>query len=330
MKPLLLLSVLLVLFTGCNAPKNNPLDPENPDNRIYTITGTVKGKGLPLPPIEGVRVTWENSGKFVLTDEKGEFSITELSAKDGIISFNKDGFRDLDSFVVWQNSKNTSLVAFLDKVPVLDSLEFFSIVENKSQFSNPKYSLSVRARIKDSDGVTDIDSVWIFNQELGFKALLFENSTTQFYERVFKITELNLLSLQEIIGKKFSILVKPLDEEPFEVGSANLTRVISQVLQTIAPQNNLVVMENPFDLEWNRFTPGYNFTYFIQIKTDESQPELIWERRGISKDDISLTVEFQFNPGDYFWVIWCEDEFKNRGSSYNATFTIPEKTTKNR
>jgi len=329
MRTLILLSVLIIV-AGCNAPKNNPLDPENPDNRIYTITGTVKGKALPYPPIEGVMVTWENTGKFVVTDEKGEFSFTELSAKDGKISFKKDGFQDSDTFLVWQNSKNYNLDALLDKVPVLDSLEFFSIVENKSQFSNPKYSLSVRARIIDSDGDNDIDTVWIYNEELGFKALLFENSTTQFYERVFKITDLNLLSLQEIIGKKFSILVKSLDDDIYEVGSTNLTRVISQVLQTIAPQNNLVVMENPFDLEWNRFTPGFNFTYFIQIKTDESQPELVWERRGISKDDISLTVEFQFNPGDYFWVIWCEDEFKNRGSSYNATFTIPEKTTKNR
>lgn len=327
-KVIYILSLFTLVIVSCNAPRTNPLDPENPDNRIYNINGVVREDGFPNLPIDSVTVVWENSGKFVFTDIHGKFNIQEISATDGVISFEKEGFSFFDTLIVWNDKKNYEIETILNKAPVLDSLEFFSIVENKSQFSEPKYTLNIRARISDEDGEKDIVSVWITNEELNFERSLFENSSTGFYERSIKVSDLGILSLQEIIGKKFSIHVTSLKNGSFIVGRTNLTRVISEVLQTIAPQNSQQVFEHPFDLEWNRFTPGYNFTYYVQIKTDESQPELIWEKRYIPGSEIATTVEVDLAEGEYFWVIWCEDEFNNRGSSYNATFSIPEKSAK--
>jgi len=57
---LYLLQLLALLFISCDAPRNNPLDPENPNNKIISIDGTILTDTRDPEPISGVNVYWMN------------------------------------------------------------------------------------------------------------------------------------------------------------------------------------------------------------------------------------------------------------------------------
>ena len=74
-------------------------------------------------------------------------------------------------------------------------------------------------------------------------------------------------------------------------------------------------------LEWRRFTPGFDFTYLLQIYTDELDEVLVWQTETDS-EKIEFLSDANLSPGDYFWVIWAIDEFENRTRSKQASFII--------
>ena len=76
------LSILLFAafaFYSCDAPRLNPLDPNNPDyispvidtviiEPTYSLVGNVKTLAAPSSPILGVDVYWPNENKLVKTE----------------------------------------------------------------------------------------------------------------------------------------------------------------------------------------------------------------------------------------------------------------------
>jgi len=312
--------VASIFFLSCNAPRNNPLDPLNTENNLGTIEGTIKTIGFPNSPVANAEVIWKNTLAAVRTNDKGSYSFTNLEKADGWLIYKSNSYSDDSLFIHWGGEKKKSLETFLNAIPIVDSIQLYSIVQNRFQFTQ-LYDLFVTVKLFDEDGANDIDSVFVSSQVFNTKQVLQFNSESGFYEKKFSLSELLVTSIEETIGKNFDFIVKDLSGRYFNVGSSNVKRVIRDEVKLLAPLNNEIVNQ-PVILNWERFLPGFTFNYTIEIYTNQSPAELVWQKVNISADQISILTDVTLTSGDYFWVVWAIDEFLNSSRSKPATFRI--------
>ena len=317
------LSILMALLAACDAPRENPLDPNNPDNSISSVSGVVMSEYLPNEPLPGTEVFWKDRGIITQTDDQGRFEIEVINREDGWLFFSKSGFGEDSVYIDWKNQNKISFQILLNSLPKADSVEFYSIVQNKyAPGPEPErlYNFVIRAAVFDKEG--DIDSVFLKNKSLSFLERLEYNPDSKFYRKTFSNFDLGLQKdrVDEVVGKEFEILVDAASGDRIKVASTNIKRIIKDEIEFISPANSETVSV-PFNLSWKRFTPGFSFDYLLQIYTDEISEELVWEEK-VSSEKISYLMEEEIPEGDYFWVIWSIDEYMNRSRSRPATFIL--------
>lgn len=314
-------SFLLEIFIpSCEAPRGNPLDPLNPENNLATIEGRVKALGFPNIAVKNVEVIWVNNLSTVRTDDNGKYSFANIEKSDGWLIFRSDLYSEDSLFIQWGTEKKKFLETFLNAKPIADSIQIYSIVQNRFQFTQ-LYELFAAVRLSDEDGANDIDSVFIESQVFNTKQALLFNSETGFYERKFSLSELNVAFIDETIGKNFDFIVEDLNGRFFNVGLSNVKRIISDEVKLLSPLNNEIAAQ-PVLLNWERFLPGFDFNYEVEVFTNQSPAELVWQKENIPSNEISVLTDSTFTSGDYFWVVWAIDKFLNRSRSKPATFRI--------
>jgi hypothetical protein len=308
-----------LIFLGCDAPRYNPIDPLNPNNKLNQLSGFVYTKSVPQGPIPVATILWQPAGRLSQTNTSGEFAFNDLQPSSGWLIVSKNGFSTDSSFVDLSQKEVKARNFFLNAEPVVNSIIFLSEVENRYP-TTKRTKLKIMATIKDADN--DIDSVFIRNDQLGLKKVLDFNSSKQEYEKDFTPYELGVENLEQLIGRDFKVDVKDYSGVTFSIGTARLKRIIYDEIEFDTPSNNEQVL-GPVHLFWRFFNPGFDFYYGIKIFTDEIfDKELVWEKEYVSSDLNSILVEQDLPNGDYFWVIWCVDEYGNSSRSKPASFTI--------
>jgi hypothetical protein len=312
---------LIFLLDSCNAPHDNSLDPENPDNALYTIEGTVSTAGLISSPLKDVQVYWSVDKVYVSTNDNGYFKIGSKALQEGWLYFNKQGYSSDSVMINWGNQKKVSLLERLNDIPAIDSMFIYSSIINK--YSSPQYQLTFKITITDQDD--NIDSVFIQCPTLLINKSVQKISSKYFTEN-FSDIDLDLTSFAEIIGKTFDIYAKTSSGKTYFAGSSNVKRIITDEIETISPKNEDTLLTNYPVLSWKRFLEGFNFKYMLEVYTDEPEPKLLWEKENVSSDDINITVDASINVtpdnNKFFWVIWCIDEYGDRSRSKPAGFVI--------
>lgn len=102
------ISILLfsiVLIYSCDAPRLNPLDPENPNfitHKKYSIKGIVSS--APSVPIANANVYWQNESRIVKSDQIGSFLFQDVDPINGWLYFEKDGYKNDSLFVEWTDT----------------------------------------------------------------------------------------------------------------------------------------------------------------------------------------------------------------------------------
>jgi len=315
-----ILFAVLLVAASCDAPRLNPLDPENPNSQLGQVFGFIKTQAVPQQAIAGVKVSWQDDNRTLDTDANGYYKIENLPMVDGTLYFEKDGYSKDSIRISWQNQKSIDLgITLLNAIPKLDNLLIYTNVENRYP-DDQRYTLYVQASISDTEN--DVDSVFVRCTALNFNELLIYNSQTRYYELTYSYgSKGSVPSIDDAIGKNFEIVVKDRIGKIFNVGYSTIKRIIKQEILFDSPANGVAVGSRPV-CRWKRFLPGFNFKYMIQIYTDETTPQLKWEKNNISKDDIEAIAETTLPAGDYFWVVWCIDDFQNRARSKPATFNV--------
>lgn len=308
----------LLLLVACDAPRRNPYDPANPDSPFGALTGHVKTLSVPHRPVANVSVRWQNGNRFLSTDATGSFRIANLRPDNGWLYFEKENYLPDSVYVEWNDDKNVSVEVFLNARPSLDSVTSYSIVLNRYP-DWQYYQAIIQARISDKDN--DMDSVYIRNSYNNIRKPLIYNVSAGHYEGTFTVYDLNLKSIDEIVGHDFDIFVKDKFGHTIRVGEAGIKRVIHQEVQFKSPANYQQVSRTP-ELTWKAFDPGFPFYFTLQVYTDEISPQLVWEKTNIPSANTAYTVDTELPVNDYFWVIWCVDEFQNRSRSKPASFTV--------
>lgn len=305
------------LLISCNAPRNNPLDPQNPNSPYSTLEGQIQTFSVPRQSLVGVQVHWKNENVQVVSDGSGKFTIREILPQDGWVVFSKTGFHADSAHVQWGALKKLSLDRFLNAVPVLNRLDVYSVVTNRHG-SPQKFEAVLFAEIQDADG--DIDSVFWQIPELEQDGFLRFDPGDNAYKTAF---ETILLPNEELVGYNFQIFVEDLFEKRILIGQQPIRRVIKQEAIALSPLGGVIVSPTP-QLRWLRFTPGFTHSYRLEVFEiiDFADPRLAWEKEPVPSDSISFTVDSALPAGEYFWVIWAIDEFKNRTRSKPVTFNV--------
>ncbi|MCX6169461.1 MAG: hypothetical protein NTX65_08980 [Ignavibacteriales bacterium] len=314
--------VLIGVALSCDAPRLNPLDPLNPGYQLASIEGTIQTAALPHQPIEGVKVYWKNQNLLVETNAAGKFLIDQLPQKQGWIYFEKNGYSNDSLLINLINQRTQHIDATLNAIPQLDSLVIYTSVVNRYPTVQSD-TLYVKAKISDLEN--DIATVFIRCTELNINKSLSFKSSSGFYENKFTSSDLNLTSMDEGIGKNFEISVYNAAGKEFKIGFSTIKRTIRQDIIFKSPAN-LEIVNKPIKFVWNRFLPGFNFSYNFEIYTEGNSPKLVFGPINFSKEKVEFTADIteinNLPAGQYFWVIWVIDDFQNRARSLPASFVV--------
>lgn len=99
----ILLIFFVAIFISCDAPRLNPFDSQNPDNKLGTIDGYIVSSSQNR--LSGVTVIWKNQNIFTLTDSQGYFKIENIQMKNGILIFEKERIARDSFYIDWNNQK---------------------------------------------------------------------------------------------------------------------------------------------------------------------------------------------------------------------------------
>jgi len=312
------LLIMCMLFSFCEAPRDNLLDPANPDNKYQYISGIVKSISVPFNPIRDVHIIWQQQVLNTYTGAAGQFSIETFNAKDGWLFFSKEGYISDSVFVAWDQNNEKHFELFLNAYPVIENSQAYSIILNRYP-SLQIEQLEIRVELTDLDN--DIDSVSVTNSYLGKKFYLSFNIMNKWHERTFSAFDLGVVHIDEVIGHPFKIQAKDLYDHAFELGEISIERVIHDEVIFTSPSGNDTTDVSP-TLSWQQFSPGYKFTYMLEIYTSEISPQKIWQKDNLPDTTTSHDVDVSLNAAEYFWVIWAVDEFGNRSRSKPASFIV--------
>ncbi len=317
---ILIIFIQIMLFR-CDAPRNNPLDPQNPHNSFVVLEGVVQTFSVPRNSIAGVDVLWKNSGATTITDENGYFRFEEILPKDDWLMFEKEGFHDDSIFINWNQLNKVSIQHFLNARPRLRKLDLYSVVKSRSP-SLKDFEVAIRAEITDPD--VDIDSVFWQVPDLGIDGSLRYNPDLELYDLTFATADYGL-QFGEIVGHDFIILVQDKFDKRIEVGREQIKRVILGTISGLSPANQSTAPPMPV-FGWSKFQPGFSHTFTIdlQIFNDDGLPEPYLEIEDIPQGAENYELTTPLIPGNYVWALWAIDSFGNRIRSQLARFTVNE------
>jgi hypothetical protein len=311
------LILISLAFQACEAPRDNPLDPDS--DEFSFIEGSVQSFSIPYTPLRDVTVYWPPSGTMVRTDSQGVFRISNAKISDGYLIFQKSGYRTDSVFLQWFSGRKISLQHNLNKIPVMDSSFIFTSVLNHADDSRTFEVLS-RAKISDDD--KDIDSVFLESIPLKVKKYMTYDLNSKYYETSLASDEIPVNDIEETIGKEFSFSARDIFSYLYPLGKNYVSRVIRTGATIVSPESNSVVDSLPL-LTWKRYQPGYTHTYTVELyKSDPVNPQLISRVTDLPMSNSSFKVTTRLNPGNYFWVIWTIDSFRNSSRSKPAPFIV--------
>jgi hypothetical protein len=316
-KHLSILIVFSLVLFSCEAPRDNPLDPDS-DN-FAVIEGSVQSFSLPYTPLQGVSVYWSPSRALVKTDAAGKFRIGNASLINDYLIFEKSGYRTDSLWVEWNEQNRVSVQINLNKLPVLDSSSIYTSVVNHSD-TDRSFELSIRLVITDDD--KDIDSVIVENQKLRIRRSLSYDVISKFYQVTLSSDEVSINDIEDTIGEDFIFYVVDIFGKVHRVGEDKVSRIIRTGAEVVSPDNNSTVDSLP-TLFWKRFEPGYSLTYNIEVyKSDPLNPQLIHRSTGIKMDSTSFRLKSPLQSSNYYWVVWTIDSFRNSSRSKPASFQV--------
>lgn len=313
-----ILNLILILVLGCHAPHNNPLDPENSNNKLAALNGLVKTMNIPSAPIDNSTIIFESQNLITTTNSEGYFSFENIRQMDGWLKIIKEGFKTDSIYILWGNNRNLSVNIHLNSLPILQTSSFYSVIVNRYTIEPLAY-LVINESVTDRDN--DIDSIFVTCPSLNFIQPLEYNVSKKYYEALLYPASMNVSDIEIIVGREFNIIVKDKFNDLIEVKREQVSRIIKSEILFESPKDQEIVPPKP-TLRWKRFTPGFVFTYTTEIYTNEIDPQLVWQKENISPDDISIPVSDSLSAGNYFWVIWGIDNFQNRTRSKPASFVV--------
>jgi len=321
--PKIQLSVLLLslalIFTACDAPRNNPVDTGSDLGSLPLIKGNIRATGTSVTPVSGALLNFIPTGNFTTTDADGNFNLQVPLKKEGWLIISKTGFKTDSIFISWSNGKLAEVKKELLKFPEIKTFSVTSSVIRR--FPDLKFT-SFKFFVELVDSYQGLDSVVVTNNASAVSISLDPGpGGRQFLREIFSFQSPGLVSPNSLIGQEFKASFHTGGEVYTSSLNRNVTRIIDEEIKFISPANN-VGYPNPVSLSWQAFNPGFNHTYTVEILLDDITPLTVWKKEGIPSGTTRAEVDVPLPSGGYIWVIYCVDEFGNTSRSKPASFLV--------
>lgn len=312
-------SAAVVGFLRCDAPRDNPLDPENPRNPFGVIVGVVEEETTQRP-LEDALVYWSGDGKTAFTDSLGRFVIDRVAPRTGELIVEKVGYFKNNATVEWNAGLRERVELSMTPAPEAD---FNVYAEAQYTYQYRSYATTVRAELALA-GASDVDSVLLIAPKTNVRRSLgtFAGVETKYY--AYSLEDLGVADEQELIGMKFSVVVKR-GETEFVVAEDFVERVFHVRVDAISPASGETIFTLQPVFEWVSAADSldFPFTYSIEIRTQVGSNTLVGEITKIHPDSTRAVYAYnELSPDNYFWYIYCVDEFKNRSRSPRIVFEV--------
>ncbi len=297
-----------------DAPRNNPLDPENPDTNMEDINGSVLTYRVPHQLISDIKIIWRDE-RLVYTNESGKFSFTNIEHEDGWLVFISPDYIIDSLYIDWRKYK-PNFEHYLNARPILRNILFYSSIENDYP-ERQDISLIFNVDVFDPDN--DIDSVLVQSPSLGISTFLEYDFNQRTYRRILEMSDLNINSAEAVIGKEFQISVKDKFKNIIPLSGQIVKRIIKEEVLSDRSEESDTLSVKP-TLKWEPINPGFPFVYMVEIYTNKPNKELVYRRENIAPTVTSITLDQALPEDNYFWIVWVIDEFNNRSASKPKSF----------
>ncbi len=323
MKQLVYMGLFLPLFFSCNAPRENPLDPDaanyyNPgsDSIVTEIRYTAGTTNSRI--IADVEALIPEIHFFALADANGRIRVTHLPQDSLTVYSIKTGFfKDTTTFAANTALQTQSVI--LNAKPETEQIVLRSVYENIESFEDI-ISIELQARISDADGLEDIRTVRMQQPEFAFDTTLtLTNSLDGTFGRKLFLTEISReLTWEQLPEKPFYIHVTNQDQRSITSGPFRVIRVITESPAFNAPVSGSSLRDS-VRFEWTPFHLGYTFYYNVVLNRIEDGSTYTYAN--IPKEE-SVYVVRNLPAGNYYSFLQIEDTFGNICQSVATNFTF--------
>lgn len=193
-----------------------------------------------------------------------------------------------------------------------------------ARWANPLdwVSLNIDAAVADSDGV---DTVWIM-QDTSFIGGLNSREDGLHWSGEFQYIDLPGGSVEALVGHPMSLYHRDNLGFVSASGPIFLIRVIESAPQTVFPVSGDTVETLEPELEWQPFNSQFKFTYLIKIVhiSESYSPTTVYSDSLISPETFRYQVQVPL-PAESRYLLWTVsvmDEFSNESRSAESRFNV--------
>lgn len=341
-------AAILVVLSACQAPHDNPLDPDSPGYIAPAPPDPVEDLSADSISATGCRLSWTapaNAFEYRLYSGAADWTGDELAQADlydGELPGVKPAGQPQSAWIAIPPAQTRSWVLFSEsyegltsegsnvvviEAPPRDRHAVSAVTARSSHIAwwglPDQVSLDVSAAIADSDGV---DSVWVVQDTLFIASLLSLGDGLRWSREVMD-SALPSGSVESLVGHPLSLYHHDMAGFSCLDTTFTIVRVIEDFPQTYAPAaDSLITQDQDLVLEWLSYNAFFNFTYAVEIihMSESYVPTKVYEDSLISSETYTheVTAELTTDPSFFLWTVTVVDEFGNRARSREAKFRI--------
>lgn len=309
-KPVLL--VLLGFLISCDAPRENPYDP-NADNYQASVSTKITVHHLNNSSgIEDALLIEEKLGLSGRTDASGVKQWYHKETDSLLIIAGANGYFQ-DTTLFTPLSQNNNFDIYLNAKPQIEETNFNSIY-----FSyDDKTFIHMTAKITDTDGQDDIENVILkLRQDIFNDTLELDNSSVDIYQTSINIDDLpGNITPEALPELNFDLIVKNINGDSIASQPYSIKRVINETLYPLTPNSDSSATGN-IVFTWQKVNLDFLYTYNVVLYEFSGQVKLIDVFKNISSDqnqyilDDPAIIE-NLKSGTHIWLLQVEDQLGN-------------------
>ncbi len=337
------LCFLFGLFTlpGCfgDVEHDNPFDPRSDTyDPAGGITGVVVNRQTQA--VSGAEIVIENkevTASFkTSTDQLGGYAFERVSPGTYDLRVEKAGFARLADSITVTTFQDLNKNLMLNGAPVFEEVNIRSAHISRVWPPPTDFTLlEIATHITDSDGVIDIERVWIEVPGLSVSDTLSFTEDPGVFRKELTAQDLGLNDMQEMLGE--NILLKARDRlgAVSEQLPQTIARIIADTPQVVSPQAGTVIGDPQPTLAWVCETIPYPFNYQVEVvRIDDvirntvtvipnlDPVDVCVDLEGSSEQEGNIQVDVSLSIGSYFWTVSIVDDFGNWSRSKEAGFVV--------
>ena len=276
-----ILKILLILgFLACDAPRENPFDPNATNYADTSDLAITSIQVFHLPPsligISDITVFAQEINKFALTNAQGIATIEHILRDSLTLSFSNSQYFE-NSGIFKDLGKENNLQFRLNAKPVISNLNLSSVYVNNEDIDNFT-SIVLKADITDADGAQDIQKVAIHLEQYGFVQELEKgNGAESAFATSFYVKQIsNQLNPEQVPELDFKLVVKNINSDSVSLSPMRIVRVIIEEPELLTPSGTISQTDS-ICFSWQPIQLNYRFTFNIVLYYSEGQ-EFIYFR----------------------------------------------------